>query len=91
MPIFPSDVSNSRNGAPLLHSALDPTVWHEHARYRLLARYREDLARAGAPFGVDPDLLDAFEVVAATEAVAAAPDAASARMALESLAALVGP
>jgi predicted trehalose synthase len=79
-----------RNGAPLLHSALDPTAWHEHARYRFLAMYREGIRRAGAPFGVDPDLLDAFEVVAATEAIAGAPDAGAARSSLDALAALVG-
>lgn len=79
-----------RNGAPLLQSALDPAAWHDHARYRFLAAYRAGVLRGAAPFPVDPDLLDAFEVVVAAEAIADAPDAPAARSALESLAALVG-
>ncbi len=79
-----------RNGAPLLHSALDPAGWHDHARYRFLASYREGIRRAGEPFAVDPDLLDAFEVIVATEAIAQAPDGVAARAALDGLAWLVG-
>lgn len=79
-----------RNGAPLLHSALNPASWHDHARYRFLVAYRDGIRIAGAPFAVDPDLLDAFEVVAATEAIALAPDGPAARSALDGLAWLVG-
>lgn len=51
-----------RVGGPIEHPALDIDAWIERARERFLAAYASGLRRSGAPFTLDLDLLDAFEV-----------------------------
>ena len=47
---------------PIERPGLDVDAWIERARERFLAAYIAGLRQAGAPFAVDLDLLDAFEV-----------------------------
>ena len=47
---------------PIERPGLDIDAWIERARERFLAAYLAGLRQAGAPFTVDLDLLDAFEV-----------------------------
>jgi maltose alpha-D-glucosyltransferase / alpha-amylase len=47
---------------PIEHAGLDIDAWIARARERFLAAYVAGLRQAGAPFTVDLDLLDAFEV-----------------------------
>ena len=49
-------------GRTLERPGLDVEAWIERARERFLASYAQELRRRGAPFSVDLDLLDAFEV-----------------------------
>ncbi|HEX5827701.1 MAG TPA: hypothetical protein VFY23_09290, partial [Candidatus Limnocylindrales bacterium] len=49
-------------GRTLDRPGLDVDAWIERARARFLRAYADELRRRGAPFGVDEDLLDAFEV-----------------------------
>ncbi|HEY3335325.1 MAG TPA: hypothetical protein VGK16_08855 [Candidatus Limnocylindrales bacterium] len=49
-------------GGRLERPGLDVDAWIERARERFLAAYVAGLRQAGAPFTVDRDLLDAFEV-----------------------------
>ena len=51
-----------RAGGPIDAPRLDIEVWIERSRARFLQTYAEGLRRAGAPFALDLDLLDAFEV-----------------------------
>lgn len=51
-----------RNGGPIERPGLDIDAWIERARERFLSAYAAGLRRSGAPFAVDLDLLDAFEV-----------------------------
>jgi trehalose synthase-fused probable maltokinase len=51
-----------RTGGPIEEPGLDIEAWIERSRARFLRSYAEGLRRAGAPFNLDLDLLDAFEV-----------------------------
>jgi trehalose synthase-fused probable maltokinase len=51
-----------RNDGPIERPGLDVDAWIERARERFLAAYAAGLRHEGAPFGLDLDLLDAFEV-----------------------------
>jgi trehalose synthase-fused probable maltokinase len=51
-----------RSGGRLERPGLDVDAWIVRARQRFLASYTAGLRRAGAPFTLDLDLLDAFEV-----------------------------
>ena len=51
-----------RHDGPIERPGLDVDAWIERARERFLAAYADGLRRAGAPFTIDGDLLDAFEV-----------------------------
>ena len=51
-----------RAGAPIEEPGLDIEAWIERSRTRFLQAYADGLRRAGAPFALDLDLLDAFEV-----------------------------
>ncbi len=51
-----------RAGGPIEHPGLDIDAWIARARERFLAAYTGGLRRSGAPFTLDRDLLDAFEV-----------------------------
>jgi maltose alpha-D-glucosyltransferase/alpha-amylase len=51
-----------RNGGPLERPGLDVDAWIERARERFLTAYAAGLRSEGAPFALDLDLLDAFEV-----------------------------
>jgi trehalose synthase-fused probable maltokinase len=54
--------AEQRRGGPIERPALDIDAWIERARERFLVAYTGGLRRAGAPFTLDRDLLDAFEV-----------------------------
>ncbi|MFN8631556.1 MAG: hypothetical protein U0838_14925 [Chloroflexota bacterium] len=54
--------AEQRNGGPLERPGVDVDAWIERARERFLAAYAAGLRHEGAPFGLDLDLLDAFEV-----------------------------
>jgi len=51
-----------RAGGPIERPGLDVDAWIERSRQRFLAAYAMGLRRSGAPFTLDLDLLDAFEV-----------------------------
>jgi maltose alpha-D-glucosyltransferase/alpha-amylase len=51
-----------RTGGPIERPGLDIDAWIERARERFLAAYTTGLRKSGAPFTLDRDLLDAFEV-----------------------------
>jgi trehalose synthase-fused probable maltokinase len=51
-----------RNGGPIERPGLDIDAWIERARARFLEAYAVGLRQQDAPFGLDLDLLDAFEV-----------------------------
>ncbi len=54
--------AEQRTGGPIERPGLDIDAWIERARQRFLAAYTGGLRRSGAPFTLDGDLLDAFEV-----------------------------
>jgi maltose alpha-D-glucosyltransferase/alpha-amylase len=54
--------AESRAGGPIERPGLDIDAWIGRARERFLVAYAQGLRKAGAPFTLDRDLLDAFEV-----------------------------
>lgn len=55
-----------RQGGPIERPGIDIEAWIERSRERFLAAYAAGLRWHGAPFGLDLELLDAFEVAKET-------------------------